>query len=74
MGERPMTAMCPECGSRHIVDITLPVPSDAPPHVKPTRRAHRCLDCSAQWPSGTEARIRAEVEDSALATSTEEAP
>lgn len=56
MTEHATTAACPECGSRHIVDITLPIPNDAPPHARPTRRAHRCLDCAAQWPPRAEAR------------------
>ena len=56
MSEYATTQVCPECGSRHFVNITLPVPAEGGSHQRPTRRAHRCLDCTAQWPSGNEQR------------------
>jgi hypothetical protein len=60
MTEHATTSQCPECGSRHVIDITLPIPADAPPHARPTRRAHRCLDCSSQWPPPVETRVTTE--------------
>lgn len=56
MSEQATTQVCPECGSRHFVNITLPVPAEGGGHHRPTRRARRCMDCTAQWPSGHEQR------------------
>ncbi len=61
MSQHGLEHACPSCASHHVVSMTLPVPRHSEPDAKPTRRAHRCLDCATQWPPGTVTELESDV-------------